>query len=102
MPTRPIITWLTDFGTADWYVATMKAAILRDCADTALIDITHEIPQGDIVRASINLERAIAAFGPDTIHLAVVDPGVGSSRRPLIAKLAGQPIIAPDNGLITW
>jgi S-adenosyl-L-methionine hydrolase (adenosine-forming) len=103
MPTtEPIITLTSDFSLTDAYVAQMKAAILRGHPSGRLIDITHQIPRHDILCASIVLERAVAAFGPGTIHLTVVDPGVGSARRILIVQANGRKIVCPDNGLITW
>jgi S-adenosylmethionine hydrolase len=99
---RPIVTLTTDFGTRDYYVAAMKAVLLRDCHDVRLIDVTHEVPRHDILCASITLERAVDGFLPGTVHLAVVDPGVGTDRRILVAELNRQTIICPDNGLITW
>ena len=99
---RPTITLLSDFGIEDWYVATMKAVLLRYNPAARLIDITHRIPPGDVLRGSIALERAIAAFGPETVHLAVVDPGVGSGRRLLVVNIHKQWVVCPDNGLITW
>jgi hypothetical protein len=101
-PAQPIITLLTDFGTTDWYVAAMKAVLLRHCPAARLIDVTHDIPPGDILRASITLERISSIFPPGTVHLAVVDPGVGTARRPLLARVAGQLLVCPDNGLLTW
>lgn len=99
---RPIITFTTDFGLQDHYVAAMKAAALRWCGDAQLIDITHLIPAQDIAAGAFVLERAVAAFGPGTVHVAVVDPGVGTGRRLLVVEAAGQHIICPDNGLISW
>jgi len=99
---RQLITLTTDFGLKDWYVAAMKAVLLAACPDAGLIDVTHHIPPGDILRGSIALERAVHSFPAGTVHLAVVDPGVGSSRRLLVAHIAKQWIICPDNGLITW
>jgi len=98
----PIITLTSDFGQADWYVAAMKAVLLKECPDARLVDVTHQIPAGDILAGTLCLERAIAAFAPATIHLAVVDPGVGSSRRILVVSIADQLVLCPDNGLITW
>ena len=83
-PSRPIITLTTDFGLDDWYVAAMKTVLLSGCRDAQLIDVTHRISPGDILGGSIALERAVDCFPPGTVHLAVVDPGVGSSRRMLI------------------
>ncbi len=98
----PLITLTTDFGTSDAYVATMKAAILRLCPDARLIDVTHHVPPQDILCGSITLERAVDGFPPSTIHLAVVDPGVGTQRKVLIVELKSQLVVLPDNGLITW
>jgi hypothetical protein len=99
---RPIVTLLSDFGTDDYYVAAMKAVLLRTCPECHLIDITHSIAPQDIVAGSVQLERAVASFLPGTVHLAVVDPGVGSERRILVAQAEGQTVVCPDNGLITW
>jgi len=99
---RPTITLLSDFGTRDFYVAAMKAVLIRQSPDARVIDITHEIPRHGILSASIALERAVDGFPPGTIHLAVVDPGVGTDRRILVTELNGQLIVCPDNGLITW
>lgn len=99
---RPIITLTTDFGLSDHYVAAMKAVLVRGSPDARMIDVTHQIPRHDILCGSICLERAVSGFPPGTVHLAVVDPGVGSDRRILVAELARQIVVCPDNGLITW
>ena len=99
---RPIITLLSDFGLADSYVAAMKAVLVRACPDARLIDVTHQVPRHDVLCGSITLERAVDGFPPGTVHLAVVDPGVGSDRRLLIVRLNKQLVVCPDNGLITW
>jgi len=99
---RPIITLTTDFGLTDSYVAAMKAVLLRHCTDATLIDVTHNVPRQDILCGSITLERAVDGFPPGTVHLAVVDPGVGTDRRLLIAELNGSTVVCPDNGLVTW
>ncbi len=102
-PVPPVITLLTDFGLDDWYVAAMKAVLLQECPAARLLDITHLIPQSDVVRGSICLERALAMkLPPGTVHLAIVDPGVGSTRRLLVAQIQEQFIVCPDNGLISW
>jgi S-adenosylmethionine hydrolase len=98
----PVVTLSSDFGLADAYVAAMKAAILRQAPAATLIDVSHQIPPGDILYGSFILERAIDAFDVGTIHLAVVDPGVGTQRKLLLAQIRGQTVICPDNGLITW
>ena len=99
---RPIVTLTSDFGTVDFYVAAMKAALLRTCPDARLIDVTHNVPRHDILCGSITLERAVDGFLPGTVHLAVVDPGVGTDRRILVARVKEQTIVCPDNGLVTW
>jgi S-adenosylmethionine hydrolase len=99
---RPIVTLTTDFGLADSYVAAMKAVLIARCPQTRLIDVTHGIPAQDILCGSITLERAVDGFPERTVHLAVVDPGVGTDRRLIVAQVKGQLIVCPDNGLITW
>jgi S-adenosyl-L-methionine hydrolase (adenosine-forming) len=99
---RPIVTLTTDFGTSDFYVATMKAVLIRHCPDVRLLDVTHAVPRHDVLCGSITLERAVDGFPPGTIHLAVVDPSVGTDRRLLVTELNGQTVVCPDNGLITW
>lgn len=101
-PARPVITLITDFGLDDWYVAAVKAALLKHCAEAALVDVSHTVPPADCLRASILLERALASFPRGSVHLAVVDPGVGSDRRLLIVHLADSWVVCPDNGLISW
>jgi S-adenosylmethionine hydrolase len=98
----PIITLTTDFGLSDSYVAEMKAVILVQRRDALLVDVTHLVPPQDILYGSIMLERAVANFPLDTLHLVVVDPGVGTTRRLLVARLNNQTVLCPDNGLITW
>jgi S-adenosyl-L-methionine hydrolase (adenosine-forming) len=81
----------------------MKAAALRQCPAARLIDVTHQVPRHDVLAGSILLERAVAGFeGLGATHIAVVDPGVGSNRRVLAVEIAGQRVLCPDNGLITW
>jgi S-adenosylmethionine hydrolase len=99
---RPIITLTSDFGLADSYVAEMKAVLLKHSGEARLIDVTHQVPRHDILSGSITLERAVTGFPPGTIHLSVIDPGVGSKRRLIVAQIHKQSIVCPDNGLITW
>ena len=99
MHTRPIITLLTDFGTRDPYVAAMKGVILSLRPDAVLVDLTHEVPPQDIVAGAFLLAEATPYFPPGTIHLAVVDPGVGTQRRALAAHAREQFWVGPDNGL---
>jgi len=99
---RPLITLTTDFGLSDFYVPAMKAVLVRGCPDCRLIDITHQVPPQDVLCGAITLERAVDGFPPGTVHLAVIDPGVGTKRRILLAEVNRQYVICPDNGLITW
>ncbi len=96
-----IITLLTDFGTADSYVAELKGVLASSAGDAVVVDITHQIPRGDVAAASYVLGRAWRAFPKGTVHLAVVDPGVGTERRALAAQVAGHTFVAPDNGLLS-
>ena len=98
---RAIITLTTDFGQRDSYVAEMKAAILSVIRDVVLVDITHEIVPYDVTEGALALEAAARVFPPGTVHLAVVDPGVGTARRALGVSARGQVFIGPDNGLFT-
>jgi S-adenosylmethionine hydrolase len=95
-----IITLTTDFGTRDAYVAEMKASILGIARDVHLVDLTHEIAPQHVTEAALALEAA-TRFPPGTIHLAVVDPGVGTARRGLVLAAAGHLYVGPDNGLFT-
>ncbi len=97
----PIITLTTDFGQQDGFVGTMKGVILGICPDAQLVDITHDIPPQNILAGAFALWRAYAFFPTGTIHVAVVDPGVGTARRPLAARLGGHYFVGPDNGLFT-
>jgi S-adenosyl-L-methionine hydrolase (adenosine-forming) len=96
-----IITLLTDFGTADSYVGELKGTLLSLAPEAAVVDVTHDIAPGDVVAASYVLGRAWRTFPTGTVHLAVVDPGVGTRRRALAADVAGHRFVAPDNGLLS-
>ena len=98
---RPVIAFLTDFGTRDHYAGAMKGAALAICPDATLVDITHDIPAHDVLAGALELAAAYKYFPSGTIVVAVVDPGVGSQRRGLAADAAGYRFIAPDNGLLT-
>jgi S-adenosylmethionine hydrolase len=97
-----LITLLTDFGTADYFVAAMKGVILSISPRATIVDITHEIPAHDIQAGAFTLLAACETFPAGTIHVAVVDPGVGSERRALVAECGGQLFVAPDNGLVSY
>lgn len=97
---RSIVTLTTDFGHAEPYVAMMKGVVLTRAPGTQLIDITHDIPTGQAEIAGFWLRLCLSWFPSGTVHLAVVDPGVGTDRRLLAAEFAGQLLLAPDNGLL--
>ena len=98
----PIITLTTDFGTRDPFVGAMKGVILRIAPQARLVDLTHEVAPHDVWEAALALEAAVGFFPPGTVHLAVVDPGVGSARRPLAVSARGQHFVGPDNGLFSF
>ena len=95
-----IISLLSDFGTKDSYVAQMKATILSINPNVKIIDITHEIEKFNIRNGAFVLASAVASFPPKTIHVAVVDPGVGTKRRPIIIETKKNLFVGPDNGLL--
>lgn len=97
-----IITILTDFGEEDWFVAAMKGVIASLAPRARTVDVTHRVPAGDIRRGALVLRGAYCAFPPGTVHLAVVDPGVGTDRAAITARAGGHFFVAPDNGLLTW
>ena len=99
METSGIITLTTDFGCEDVYVAVMKGVILGIHPGATLVDITHGIRPGDIRQGARMLEEATRFFPPGTIHLAVVDPGVGGARRPLLVCTGSSFLVGPDNGI---
>ncbi len=94
-----VITLMTDFGLADPYVAMMKGVILSVNPHARLVDITHQVPPGAICEGARVIREAYRFFPPGTIHLGVVDPGVGSDRRPIAAEADGHAFVGPDNGL---
>ena len=96
-----IITLTTDFGTRDSYVSEMKGVILSLASDVQLVDITHDVEPQQVAEAALTLEAAAAAFPAGTVHLVVVDPGVGTDRRGLVVIASGQVFVGPDNGLFT-
>lgn len=96
-----IITLLTDFGVRDTYVGVMKGVIKTIAPDVDIIDLTHHIPPQDIRAAGEALASAYGGFPPGTVHLAVVDPGVGTSRRAVAARIGTCVYVCPDNGLLS-
>src|SRR5687767_15159891 len=97
----PIITLLTDFGTKDHFVAAMKGVILSITPNAQIIDISHEVPPHDILEAGFVMRACYSNFPTRTIHVIVVDPTVGSSRKPIIVATDDYYYVAPDNGVLT-
>src|SRR5262245_62129553 len=97
----PLVTLTTDFGEDSPYVAAMKGVILSINPDVRLVDLSHQIPPQDIPSASFFLTAAIPYFPPNTLHVIVVDPGVGTKRALLYVEAGGQRLLVPDNGCWT-
>jgi len=98
---NPVITLMTDFGLHDTYVAAMKGVILGICPQARIVDVTHEVSSYEIAEAAFLLSQTWGCFPKKTVHVVVVDPGVGSMRRPILAEVDGQRFVAPDNGVLT-
>lgn len=96
-----IITLTTDFGRRDHYVACMKGVIMQLAPQARIVDVTHEIDRHDILAGAFILRETIPWYPAGTVHVAIVDPGVGTPRRIIAARYAGHYVIAPDNGLIS-
>ena len=97
----PVIALLTDFGTRDHYVGTMKGVILGICPGATLVDVTHDIAPQDITTGALELAAAVPYFPAGSVFVAVVDPGVGSRRRALAVETRGRFLVGPDNGLLS-
>ena len=98
----PIITLLTDFGDADAYVGVMKGVILGIAPTAHLVDLSHQIAPQDIRQAALILSNTYPYFPAHTVHMVVVDPGVGTKRRPIAVQTPGGRFVAPDNGVLTY
>lgn len=96
-----IIALITDFGTRDYYVGAMKGSILRINPEARMLDISHDIEPGDIRSGALLLEQVRPHFPSETIYLAVIDPGVGGDRRPVVIETDAGTFVGPDNGLFT-
>jgi S-adenosylmethionine hydrolase len=100
---RPaIITFTSDFGHQDWFVGVVHGVLHGLCPEARVVDLAHGIPPGNLARAAFVLEAAAPDFPDGTVHLAVVDPGVGTARRALAVSARGQRFVGPDNGLLEW
>ena len=98
----PLITFVSDFGLDDWFVGVVHGVLLERCPEARIVDLTHAIPPGDVSRAAFVLEAAAPDLPAGTVHLAVVDPGVGTERRAIAARARGQWFVGPDNGVLEW
>ena len=99
--TRPIF-FLTDFGLADTYVGVVKAVILSVAPDARIVDLSHDVPPQDVRAGAFALLTAAPYLPEDAVVLSVVDPGVGTSRRPIAVQVHGRTYVGPDNGLLSW
>jgi len=100
--TAPIVTFLSDFGQEDWFVGVVHGVVKTICPAARFVDLTHLVAPGDVARGAFILEAASPDFPPGTIHVAVVDPGVGTERRALGVSARGQLFVGPDNGVLEW
>lgn len=98
----PIITLTTDFGLRDHFVGVLKGIFLKTLPSAQLIDISHDLPRHDIISAAFIINEAFPYFPSGTVHLAVVDPGVGTARRMIVVVCCSQFFVAPDNGLLSY
>jgi S-adenosylmethionine hydrolase len=97
---RPVVTLTTDFGLSDHYVGTMKGVILRICPNAQVVDISHDVMAYGVAEGAYVIAQAYRYFPKRTVHVVVVDPGVGSQRRAIVAEAGGQYFVAPDNGVL--
>jgi S-adenosyl-L-methionine hydrolase (adenosine-forming) len=101
LPQRPVITLTTDFGTNDHFVGAMKGVILDIVPEAEIVDISHAVQAFDVLDGAITISQAYSYFPHGTVHVVVVDPGVGTERRPIIAASDGYFFVAPDNGVLS-
>lgn len=98
---RPIITLTTDFGTNDHFVGVMKGVILEIVPDAQIVDICHSVQAFDVLDGALTISQAYSYFPTRTVHMVIVDPGVGTARRPIIASCDKYHFVAPDNGVLS-
>ncbi len=101
MPYRPVITLTTDFGTNDHFVGAMKGVIVDIVPDVQIVDISHAVQAFDVLDGALAISQSYSYFPNGTIHVVVVDPGVGTTRRPILASSDGFHFVAPDNGVLS-
>ncbi len=99
---HPIVTFTSDFGSDDWFVGVVHGVVHEICPAARIADLTHTIPPGNIERTAFVIEAAAPDFPPGAIHLAIVDPGVGTDRRALAVRAREQIFVGPDNGVLEW
>ena len=99
--TRPTLTLTTDFGLGDHFVGTMKGVILGICPEAQIVDISHDVTPFEIAEGAYLIAQAWRYFLKKTVHVVVVDPGVGTARRPILVEAGGQYFIGPDNGVLS-
>jgi hypothetical protein len=99
---RSLVTFTSDFGLNDWFVGVMHAVVHERCPECRIVDLTHQVPPGDIERAAFVLEAAIPDVHGPAVHVVVVDPGVGTQRRAIVVRARGTMFVAPDNGVLEW
>jgi S-adenosyl-L-methionine hydrolase (adenosine-forming) len=98
---RPIVTLTTDFGTNDHFVGAVKGVILDIVPEAAIVDISHAVQAFDVLDGALTISQTYSYFPTGTVHMIVVDPGVGTARRPIIASSDGYHFVAPDNGVLS-
>jgi S-adenosyl-L-methionine hydrolase (adenosine-forming) len=98
---RPVVTLTTDFGLNDHFVGAMKGVILEIVPEAAIVDISHAVQAFDVLDGALAISQAYSYFPTGTVHAVVVDPGVGTTRRPIIASSDGYHFVAPDNGVLS-
>src|SRR5215471_15343545 len=99
---RAVITLTTDFGDRDWFVGTMKGVILGINPRASIVDITHGVTAGDMRGGAFALASSYRFFPKGTVHIAVIDPGVGSRRRGIVVQTSRYSFVGPDNGVLSW
>ena len=101
MPNRPIVTLTTDFGLNDHFVGAMKGVILNIAPDAEIVDINHSVQAFDVLDGALTIAQSYSYFPSGTIHVVVVDPGVGTARRPILLSTEKHYFVAPDNGVLS-
>jgi S-adenosylmethionine hydrolase len=101
LPRRPIVTLTTDFGLNDHFIGTIKGVILKIAPDAEIVDICHTVQAFDILDGALALAHSYSYYPSGTVHLVIVDPGVGSARRPIVASTEEYNFVAPDNGVLS-